>query len=541
MTILGFLIQLMSGAMLLLFSVRFMRIGIERLWSAQIRQGLSDTSSIGGNLIKGAGLGFVMQGATVVMLMAAGLAGTGAIPLVSATVLALGADMGSALAVRFLQLPVSALGPFAVLMGATAYLRAKNPQFRNLGRVLLGLGLVFLSLSIIRNTVEPISAMEGTAALVGYLNKDVITAVIAGIVLTFVMHSSVAAVLTAIAFAAHAAFAPTAALGFVLGCNIGSALLPLWLLQGEAAGARAVAAVVAILRTGLAVVLVALLAILKNRIDAFVVLPADETMLAGHLVFNFALLFLAPGCARLCRVFERRSGVNASSSSLPPKATSDIRLALPALKRMLSDMLDIATAMLNEVTSNRSEVTTMQALETRMNAGLAAIRDVYAHYPGADAKAMTDMEQILDFAIRVERCGDVLSGKLHRLHLAQMQSGARFSDEGKEEIAGLVEAVRETILIAHDAAWTGDAATAERLVLQKQNVASLEAASRGRHLARLRSGNLASLASSDEHLETIAALKEVNSKFATIGYAVLERSGGLTKTRLKNTDQMPAS
>ncbi|MGV0908568.1 hypothetical protein [Martelella sp. FOR1707] len=96
-------------------------------------------------------------------------------------------------------------------------------------------------------------------------------------------------------------------------------------------------------------------------------------------------------------------------------------------------------------------------------------------------------------------------------------------------------------MIAHEAAWKGDAATAERLVRQKQHVADLEAESRAKHLARLRGGNLTSLASSDEHLETIAALKEVNSKFATIGYAVLERSGGLMKTRLKNADQMPAS
>ena len=136
--------------MLLLFSVRFMRIGIERLWSAQIRASLSEGSSHLRNLLKGTALGFVMQGATVVMLMAAGLAGSGAIPLVSAAVVALGADLGSALAVRFLQLPISALGPLAVLAGATTYLRADRPGVRNFGRVVLGLGLIFLSLSITR-------------------------------------------------------------------------------------------------------------------------------------------------------------------------------------------------------------------------------------------------------------------------------------------------------------------------------------------------------------------------------------------------------
>ena len=41
MDVLNFLAHLMSGATLLLFAVRFMRIGIERLWSPRIRKNLS--------------------------------------------------------------------------------------------------------------------------------------------------------------------------------------------------------------------------------------------------------------------------------------------------------------------------------------------------------------------------------------------------------------------------------------------------------------------------------------------------------------------
>jgi phosphate:Na+ symporter len=212
-TILNFLVQLMSGAMLLLFAVRFMRVGIERLWSPFIRASLNEKSSTLRNLAKGLGLGFVMQGGTVVMLMAAGLAGAGAIPVASASIVALGADTGSALAVQFLQLPVSALGPLATLLGGTLYLRATQPRLRNLGRVVLGLGLIFLSLSIIRASVAPIGNLPGAASVVDYLNRDSITAALTGVALTAVMHSSVAAILTAVAFTSHAALGPAAALG----------------------------------------------------------------------------------------------------------------------------------------------------------------------------------------------------------------------------------------------------------------------------------------------------------------------------------------
>ncbi|MGV0908561.1 Na/Pi cotransporter family protein [Martelella sp. FOR1707] len=536
MLILGFLVQLMSGAMLLLFSVRFMRIGIERLWSAEIRSSLSEGSSHLRNLMKGTVLGFVMQGATVVMLMAAGLAGAGAIPLVSAAVVALGADMGSALAVRFLQLPISALGPLAILCGATTYLRAHKPRIRNFGRVVLGLGLILLSLSIIRSAVEPIGSLQGVAAVADYLNRDVVTAALAGVVLTLVMHSSVAAVLTAIAFAAHTAFGPVGALGFVLGCNLGSGLLPLWLLNAESQRTKAVAGSVAILRSGLAVVLVALLAFTRSGVEEWILWPVGEVMLAGHLAFNFALLLLCPLCIRLCVMFERRLAVVQKSlgTPLPRGAANDISLALPALKHKLSGMLDLASVMLDEVMADQTDKEAILALEQKMNASLASIRSAYAALPDGGESDMKDINQILDYAIRIERCGDVLSGKLQKMRALQHQDGLRFSEQGQAEIAGLVEAVREAILIAHDVTWTGNATAAERLVRHKQRVAEMEAQSRALHLARLRSGNLASMDSSDQHLETIASLKEINSKFATIGYAILERAGGLKKTRLKN-------
>lgn len=153
------------------FSVRFMRIGIERLWSARLRASLGEDASMLKGLVRGTALGFVMQGATVVMLMAAGLAGAGAVLVSAATIVALGADLGSALAVVFLQLPVSALGPLAILIGASLYLNGPEPRLRNSGRILLGLGLVFLSLSIIRATVEPIGSAPFTTAVAEYLKR----------------------------------------------------------------------------------------------------------------------------------------------------------------------------------------------------------------------------------------------------------------------------------------------------------------------------------------------------------------------------------
>lgn len=537
MTILSFLLQLMSGAMLLLFSVRFMRIGIERLWSAQIRSSLNEQSTILQNLLKGTGLGFLMQGATVVMLMAAGLAGAGTIPIVSASIVALGADMGSALAVQFLQLPISALGPAAVLAGATLYLRVNQPRLRNFGRVLLGLGLIFLSLTIIRAAVAPLGNVPGTLAVVDYLNRDPITAALVGAALTLLMHSSVAAILTAVAFSSHTTLGPSAGLAFMIGCNLGSSLLPIWLLKYENQRGKLVAMSVAGIRSSAALVIILLLVVVGSEINAKSPFSTVGLILVGHIGFNFFLMFLAPFCARLAEIGERRWVTEESEMNIafPAGAMEDASLALSLLKRQLNGMLETASAMLEEVTSEVPDRVKMAELERRMNDSLAGLRQAYAKLPEDDEGRLLDIQQIVEFAIRVERCGDVFADKYLDLRMNQLQGDYTFSSEGEMEITELVEAVRRAIIMAQETAWTSDIASAQRLVRHKQKVTEMESRSRSQHLTRLRRGNLVSLESSDQHLEIVAALKEINSKFATIGYAVLERHGGLKKTRLKSS------
>ena len=542
MAILNFLVQLMSGAMLLLFSVRFMRIGIERLWSGQIRSSLNEQSTMPGNLLKGVALGFLMQGATVVMLMVAGLASTGAIPLVSAAIVALGSDLGSAIAVQFLQLPVSALGPAATLIGATLYLRAKQPRSRNYGRAILGLGLIFLSLSIIRAAVAPLGNMDGTTVVVDYLNRDAITAALAGVVLTLIMHSSVAAILTAVAFSSHTALGPAAGLAFMLGSNLGSSLLPVWLLKHDNQRSKVVAASTATVRSGAAIVLIVLIAMTRDEIDLISPFDTPSMILGGHLGFNIFLMALAPVCMWLTRDLERRWVVDDRPADplLPVDVTAGGNLALSVLKRLSSGMLENASSMLEEIVSANPDKDRVARLERSLNAALARLRQVYARLPNLDPESQTDIQQIVEFAIRVERCGDVLAGNYLDLRMMQLQGEYSFSSEGEAEIADLVDAVRRAIVLAQDISWTGDVTFARHLVRHKQDVAGMESDSRSKHLARLRRGNLISLSSSDQHLEMIAALKEINSKFATIGYAVLERHGGLKKSRLKSPQHASA-
>jgi len=60
----------------------------------------------------------------------------------------------------------------------------------------------------------------------------------------------------------------------------------------------------------------------------------------------------------------------------------------------------------------------------------------------------------------------------------------------------------------------------------------LELRSQARHLQRLQGGSIQSVETSEIHLETIRALKQINSLFAAVAYPILAESGDLLESRL---------
>jgi len=82
-----------------------------------------------------------------------------------------------------------------------------------------------------------------------------------------------------------------------------------------------------------------------------------------------------------------------------------------------------------------------------------------------------------------------------------------------------------------------DIESARLLMAEKTEMAAKERRSRKRHLKRLREGTENSFESSDVHLETLRALKQLNSQIAAIAYPILYRTGQLLETRLVETVQ----
>src|SRR3546814_21040778 len=97
------------------------------------------------------------------------------IALPAALAVMLGADVGSTLVVQVLSLDVSWLSPLFLLTGVVGFLNTEDAKRRNLSRVLIGLGLMLLSIRLIVLASLPLRATETLSLLLLSLTPELVT------------------------------------------------------------------------------------------------------------------------------------------------------------------------------------------------------------------------------------------------------------------------------------------------------------------------------------------------------------------------------
>mgnify|MGYP003676170753 FL=1 len=289
MMILTFLIQLMGATMLLLYAVRMVRTGIERSFGASFRRLVTTT----GNPLRGALTGVVMaivlQSSAAVALLVAGFAGAGALSFPTGIAIALGGDLGSALLIQVLSFRLEWLVPLLLAIGGALFTKTEQKRYRQAGRILMGIAFILISLRFLRETMEPIRDSAFLPQIAGYLERDFITAFLVGAALAWLMHSSVAVILVSVTLVAMDTLPVAAGVSLVLGANLGSSVIPVWLSRALPPPARRIPLANLILRgTGalIAVVAFARLPILP-LIEGF---NPGQTLINAHVLFNFVLL-----------------------------------------------------------------------------------------------------------------------------------------------------------------------------------------------------------------------------------------------------------
>lgn len=550
MAILTFLISLAGATMLLLYAVRMVRTGIERSYGASFQRLLTGKQSHLQAGAMGLLLAIVLQSSAAVALLTSGFAASGYLTFPAGLAIVLGGDLGSALIIQILSFKLDWLVPVLLALGGYLFVKTEAKKARQLGRILMGIAFILISLRFLREAMDPIRDSAFLPAVAGYLARDYITAFLVGGALAFVMHSSVAAILMCVTLVQIDALPFAAGLSLVLGANFGSAFIPVWLSRGLNLPARRIPYANLALRGSWAVICLfgANLALRQGWLGD----PQGGQMLVNaHLAFNASLLVLAlPLCTPLgdlfCRLFPDPAPTTVIQpgrpiSALEPGNYGSPALAISNLKRELLRMSDQVGAMFRPVLDlyeegTKEQIRAVQKMDEEVNACLSGIRSYVAAIPedAFDREELKTARSLMEYAIRLETAGDVVARRLAVLAGDLNRKNLRFSREGWLEITRMHEAILANMQLASNVLISDDLESARLLSLEKTEVKRMERDSRKRHLRRLQNGARDSFDTSDIHLETLRALREFNSHIAAVAYPLLYQNGQLLETRLIN-------
>ncbi len=545
------LLQLAGAAALLIWSVRLIRTGVERAYSLQLRRWLRRShDSLPTAALTGAIAALMLQSSTAVAMLTANFAAAGTLGATVGLAILLGADVGSALVAQVLTLRLTWLAPLLLLVGVSLFLRTQRRGFRQTGRIIIGVALVFVSLKMIGDATAPLRDAEGVARVMTYLAGDPISTFLIGAAIAWVIHSSVAAILLFLALVVQQVLPINAAIALVLGANLGGSLIAFWLTLGAALPARRIVIANLILRGGGAVLAMILIAAFS---PAYSLLGSTEyrQVINFHLVFNIAILIagfpligpITQGLAALMAEPPDTAKAMRRPSALNPSAQSRPDLAIACVARELMHMGETIQAMLMPIMGlmtkwNPEIAEAIRRREDDVNRMNFEIKLYLARLQRGDLDdtAFQRCMDLSNISVDFEAAGDAISKNMLGIARRIQNEGLAFSPNGLDELSDFHDQVLSNVQLALNVLMTNDPEAARMLVEQKERVREVEQALQASHLDRLRRGSSQSIETSNMHQEMVRALKQVNTAFSVVAYPILKETGDLLSSRLTDPE-----
>ena len=542
-----FLLNLLGAAALLLWGLRMVRTGILRAYGGDLRRRLGH--SMGNRfsaLLTGLGITLLLQSSSAAAMMAASFASRGIVNTASALAIMLGADIGTSLVAQVYSFKPPALSPILILCGVIMFMASEATRRRDLGRAIIGLGLVLLALHTIADNAAPLRSSSALGDIMAGLESAPALALIVAAIVTLVSTSSLAVVLLVISFVQNGIVSLPLAFALVLGANLGSAGLPLLATVRADPEARRVPLGNLIFRLIGGAVALPLLPVV-TPIMADIEPEAWRQVANFHTCFNLILavcfIGLTGPVARLCATwlpdrieadsavrprYLDRNALESPAAAIANAARETLRMG-DIIEKMLRQTLDVFRH------DDRKLLREVEELDNGLDTLHEGIK-LYLTEVSRETQAPEDSRRAVDvitFTTNLEHVGDIIDKNLMELAHKKIRNKLQFSTEGFREICDMHARLTENLTLALNVFISGDVRMARRLLEEKVAFRELERFASESHLQRLRRGTPESIETSSLHLDVIRDLKRINSHLTSVAYPILDAAGELVRTRLK--------
>lgn len=234
---------LVGGLGIFLIGMRFMSEGLQAVAGDRLRRmiGAFTQNRVMG-LFTGLFVTCIAQSSTVTTVMTVGLVNSGFMSLTQSLGVIFGANVGTTITGWILVLEIGKYGLPLLGLAAFFFLFAKSDRIRYLGMTVMGVGMLFFGLELMKDGFSPLRTHEGFRvwfhAFEATTYAGIIKCVIAGAVLTMLVQSSSATLGITMGLAAAGVIQFHTAAALVLGENIGTTITSFFASLGTTTAAK---------------------------------------------------------------------------------------------------------------------------------------------------------------------------------------------------------------------------------------------------------------------------------------------------------------
>ncbi len=246
----------------------------------------------------GATVTALIQSSSVTTVMVVGMVNAGVMTLLQAVGVILGADIGTTITAWIVALKVTHYGLPLLGVAGFFFLFAKSERVRYTAMMVMGIGMIFFGLQLMKHGLEPLRETESFIALFSRFRPHnvfgVLRCVMIGAFVTAVVQSSSATVAITITLAYTGAIDYDTAVALVLGENIGTTVTAYLASLGASTNAKRVAWAHILMKITAVAIMVPLFFPYMRLLTTITSENMDiaKRIAVSHTLFNVMLVFL---------------------------------------------------------------------------------------------------------------------------------------------------------------------------------------------------------------------------------------------------------
>ena len=213
---------LLGGVGLFLYGMTMMSSGLQNAAGDKLRVLLEKvTSNKFMAVFLGIAVTVLIQSSSATDMMVIGFVNSGLMQLAEAIAVIMGANIGTTITAQITAFDLTALAPFLLFAGVIMYLFIKDQMVKHAGSIVLGFGMLFVGIGLIKQAIKPLSQ---TPVFISFLDglRNPLLAVLFGIAFTALLQSSSSSVVIFQAFAIQGILDYEIAVYLVIGAAVGS-------------------------------------------------------------------------------------------------------------------------------------------------------------------------------------------------------------------------------------------------------------------------------------------------------------------------------